>query len=196
MEYNNAFLFTGYVASGKSTALDVCRNIDDIACFELGDLVHKMYEADNDENVSDNDVGVWASGRRELHGKGYFTYELIQNLDTNMDSIAVSGIRCPEEVMQFIESGLFSNVTVIGVTANEDVRWERFSKRDGTSHEDFVDRNTREEDWGVDMVMKFADLYLVNEFTTETRFRNKVENIIENLKEDPVHSWSESWAAV
>lgn len=191
-KYENAILFAGYPASGKSTALNVCKGFGEIFCYEMGDFVREKFNKTTGEDISDNELGDWATTTRNTHGVGCFAEQLVDKISHEVPetkSVAVSGVRAPEEVSAFIESNLFNDVTVIAVVANESVRWERFTEGEDSSRKEFTQQNTCEQRWGVDRVIRKADLYMRNEWTTEQRFRNKIEGMIESLLTDRDQSW-------
>jgi len=186
MKYEKSLLFCGFPASGKSTALDVCRGFGDIFCYEMSDFVYSCFDESDtiSDEVDDNALGAWASGLKEEYGQGYFAKMLVEEINDKVPrtkSVAVSGIRSPEEVMAFHESDLFDDVVVIGVVANEDDRWERVQEREGMDKETFHQRNKREERWGTNDVIRYADVWLENNYITEDRFRTKTKLTIQQV---------------
>lgn len=179
-EIDNLFLFTGKHCSGKSTALDVCMENSDIFCYDMREFIQILFQFQSEYD----DMDTWASRLRENYGKGYFAQELCNDIAVDVPptkSVAISGVRSPEEVQAFIESNLFDDVTTISIIANNAVRWERYSEGQHTSQESFEHRNNCDVDLGVEKVIRMSDVHLENSHITKERFRRKVEMRIEEL---------------
>lgn len=150
--YKNAFLIVGMPQSGKTTALDVCKEFGNIFCFDR----NEHWEVDELIQNIEDDVPA-------------------------TKNVAIEGVRSLDEVQPFIESSLFQSVTVIAVVANASVREERFTEGDESYKYTFAMRDAHATIDGVKTAIQCCDVYLQNNWTTKERFRKKVEQTIEDL---------------
>ena len=85
-------------------------------------------------------------------------------------SIIVEGIRSPFEVDLFKEN--FDNFIILSVFANPKLRFERIKSRqredDTTDYEIFVERDQRELDFGIGVVISLSDKMIINESDLES----------------------------
>ena len=112
---------------------------------------------------------------RKEHGQ-YIVAELTikeikEILEEGFDkSIIVEGIRSPFEVNLFKEN--FDNFMILSVFANRKLRFERIKSRqredDTTDYEIFVQRDQRELDFGIGVVISLSDKIIINESDMES----------------------------
>jgi dephospho-CoA kinase len=172
----NVFLLTGFPGSGKSTALETANDMG-LFTVEMSDVVRSEYSGDEE---NDNNLGKWASSRKQEHGNGYFAECSAKFIRENIGSdrdVAISGIRSVEEVDTF--EGFFDNVIVVGIRCPKEIRWKRVFERDGVRPSEMSQRDQRERQWGLQKVLnRHTNHILYNETCTQELFKNKVKTVI------------------
>lgn len=173
------YILVGFPASGKSTALNEAYS-QGLYTIETSEVVRDKFQEETPEKVGDDALGDWATEQRNEYGVDVFALHTINRLQTAdyTGDVALSGIRCVEEVDVFKSSNLFDEVEVIGIEAGYETRFQRMKNRDDIDREYFESRMKREKDWGVEKVMnRETDLIIRNDSCSEKLFRNKFELI-------------------
>ena len=177
--YKTAYLLSGYPCSGKSTALNIFKLVEDVRCFEFSDHVRNEFKTVDDQDVSDNDLGIWAANTKENYGNNIFAKSLLEEIIDEVPkgkSVAVSGFRSPKEISVFTESDLFEQTELIFIEASEPVRWERYKESRDSTLEEFEERNEREKNWGLERVHCMSTP-IQNSYIAKERFRNKIKDL-------------------
>lgn len=178
---NKAYVFVGYPASGKSTALKTAY-AEGLHTAEMSDVVRKQYrEETGQEEADDNAIGNWATTQRLAISFGYFAEcaaELINNRVDNSSPVAISGVRSIEEVEVF-RTALEEEVTVIGIRTPKETRWKwAFEERDMRPTE-MRQRDQRENEWGLDKLLnRHTDMIIRNGNVTQDRFEQKIVDVV------------------
>lgn len=177
-----AYLFTGYPGCGKTTALREAYE-NDLQTIEMGQVVRNEYRDSElvKGSPDDNDLGKWASRKREDFGEAYFAEKAMDRvrLSGMQSDIAISGIRSMEEVEVFRNSSILETVTIVGIVASRERRAERLQGRDDANHSYLAERDQREREWGLEKVMRRGtDLVIRNNECSLARFRSKIGTVV------------------
>jgi len=101
--------------------------------------------------------------------------KIIDEKGDNLRYILIEGIRNIEEVELF--RSLTDKFVLINVTADKNTRFERILKRGREdASEDLDERDRREIGWGLEKVMKDADIVIIND-SSLTDLKYKVKEI-------------------
>ncbi len=133
--------------------------------------------------VTDSNVGMVASDLRRREGMDVIARrctERIRSLDAPV--VVVNGVRGPDEVVFFRMS--LRDFYLVEVWAPDRLRYERIRARaredDVSGYEQFLERDRREDSWGLGKAIAMADLRIANDGTLsdlEVRIRELVERI-------------------
>ncbi len=181
---NKAYLFAGYPASGKTTALKTAYE-EGLHTIEMSNVVRKKYsnETENEHReVDDNTIGQWATEQRLENSFGYFAEyaaKLARNRVDSDSNLAVSGIRSIEEVDTFKFALPETEVVTIGIRCPEPIRWKwGFEERNNRPSE-MKARDQRENEWGLDKLLnRHTDMIIRNGNVTEERFKQKIRDVV------------------
>lgn len=176
------YCFTGYPASGKSTACDIAR-ASETPVFSMGEVVRRYATASLDGDITSNAIGAWATSHREQNGNAVFaryTADIVQSSDPAV--AVIDGLRTTEELRVFRKR--FTEVVVVYVEASFETRLSRIKTR-GRDDEASFDaaslrqRDEREAEWGVEdlIAQDHHDTTLQNEGSYES-FVDAVLNIL------------------
>lgn len=183
---------TGYPSSGKSIATEVA---DDLGfhTVSMGDHIRKKTEeiwgnrlnrAEN--NKSDESVstvyGKFATQMREEHGNGIvakWCSEEIENVDGD---VFIDGMRSPEE--RYILEDKFE-IELIYINSPASLRLERIRNRgregeDSFDASDIMDRDKRENKWGLNALVQSAE-YTIHNCTTVEQYKKDLRNLLIEL---------------
>ncbi|MBS1263878.1 MAG: hypothetical protein MAG715_01071 [Methanonatronarchaeales archaeon] len=155
----------GRQGSGKSTVARVLRK-KGFDVVSMGDVVRAEAESRGVE-LSEKNLGEISDELRDEHGGGVVA-ELLLEAGVSGD-VAIDGVRSDAEVEVFREAldGFF----LVAVTASRETRFERVSGRgrsdDPKSWERFVEKERREDAWGLQEAGEMADLVIENEGSVE-----------------------------
>ncbi len=159
---------SGLPGSGKGLVSEIAVQNGAIV-ISMGDIIRKEAKK-RGESTKET-----AQNLRKEHGQ-YIVAELTikeikEILEEGFDkSIIVEGIRSPFEVNLFKEN--FDNFMILSVFANRKLRFERIKSRqredDTTDYEIFVQRDQRELDFGIGVVISLSDKIIINESDMES----------------------------
>lgn len=188
----HCFALAGLPGSGKSTVADIIVDElteygEDATSTEVSDFVRTRFEAQEDESVTDNELGRWAAEQKAENGDGFFARQMVQHW-TGEDSphVVISGLRSPEEA-EAVRDGFGDNATIVAVWTLPDIRFERkYGEVPSTDHpqwETFTERNEREtHEWGC--AEFFTDEgpsdYVIPNNSTLEELEGKVQAIVRN----------------
>lgn len=159
---------SGLPGSGKGLVSEIALQKGAMV-ISMGDIIRKEAKK-RGESTKET-----AQNLRKEHGQ-YIVAELTikeikEILEEGFDkSIIVEGIRSPFEVNLFKEN--FDNFMILSVFANRKLRFERIKSRqredDTTDYEIFVQRDQRELDFGIGVVISLSDKIIINESDMES----------------------------
>ena len=159
---------SGLPGSGKGLVSEIAVQNGAIV-ISMGDIIRKEAKK-RGESTKET-----AQNLRKEHGQ-YIVAELTikeikEILEEGFDkSLIVEGIRSPFEVNLFKEN--FDNFMILSVFANRKLRFERIKSRqredDTTDYEIFVQRDQRELDFGIGVVISLSDKIIINESDMES----------------------------
>ena len=159
---------SGLPGSGKGLVSEIAVQNGAIV-ISMGDIIRK------EAKIRGESTKETAQNLRKEHGQ-YIVAELTikeikEILEEGFDkSIIVEGIRSPFEVNLFKEN--FDNFMILSVFANRKLRFERIKSRqredDTTDYEIFVQRDQRELDFGIGVVISLSAKIIINESDMES----------------------------
>lgn len=191
---------TGLPASGKTEVANFIKEMG-IPSINMGDVIRKEFQKMDDlENISNQrfevhkskicditnqrvcDIGKYADYLRKKEGMNTIAKRCIPEIEKIIDEkgdnlryILIEGIRNIEEVELF--RSLTDKFVLINVTADKNTRFERILKRGREdASEDLEERDRREIGWGLEKVMKDADIVIIND-SSLTDLKYKVKEI-------------------
>jgi len=177
----------GMPGSGKTTIANIAKNMG-IRVVSMGDVVRE-WAAHAGMAMDDKSVGGFANDERRKFGNDIWAKRTIEKLidDKGSDNvILIEGIRSIWEVNTF-RKYLGNNFTLIAVICPPRVRFERIRrrKRDDSprNYDEFLERDRREEGWGILEAVKKADIQIENTGSLED-FISSVENILKGIVSD------------
>lgn len=165
----------GRQGSGKSTVGAVLsgRGFDVVS---MGDAVRAEARSRGLEVTGEN-LGRISNELREERGRGAVA-ELLLEGDGLEGDVVIDGIRGLPEVEVFREG--LDHFFLVAVTASREARFERVTGRarsdDVSGREEFLEKEEREDSWGLQGAIDAADLVLENEGSLE-ELRERVERI-------------------
>lgn len=170
---------TGLHGSGKTEVAKALARFD-VPCVRMGDVVWEEVRRRGHE-VTEANVAKVAGELREREGLGAVAKRcipLIRARAKGKRAVAVDGIRGAAEVNEF-RRAFGKNFHLIAVQAGEQTRYSRIASRgradDASTPKRFVEKNRREEDWGLKDALALADFAIVNEGTIEELHRKAVD---------------------
>lgn len=176
---------TGLPASGKTEVANFIKEMG-IPSINMGDVIRKEFQKMDDlENITNQrvcDIGKYADYLRKKEGMNTIAKRCIPEIEKIIDEkgdnlryILIEGIRNIEEVELF--RSLTDKFVLINVTADKNTRFERILKRGREdASEDLEERDRREIGWGLEKVMKDADIVIIND-SSLTDLKYKVKEI-------------------
>ncbi|MEM0202851.1 MAG: AAA family ATPase [Archaeoglobaceae archaeon] len=172
--------FVGYPLAGKSTASEVAKELG-IPVVVMGDVVREEAIKRGIEPTAEN-LGKIAEELRKKEGMDAIAKRCIPKIRSHYPVVLVDGIRGIAEVMALKKA--FGNVVLIAIEAPLEVRFERAKMRkrsdDVATIEDLIERDRREESWGLKKAMEIADFTIENTGDQES-FREKVKALLQKL---------------
>lgn len=172
--------FVGYPLSGKSTAAEVAKELG-IPVVTMGDVVREEALKRGLEPNSGN-LGKIASELREKEGMDAIAKRCIPRIRSMGRVVFVDGIRGIAEVNTFKKA--FEDFALIAIECPIEIRLERAKQRkrsdDVLSVDELIERDRREESWGLKEAMEVADFTIENKGDLE-EFREKVREILRKL---------------
>ncbi len=171
--------FVGYPLSGKSTAAQVARELG-IPVVVMGDVVREEAMRRGLE-LTDENLGKMASELRQRDGMDAIAKRCIPKIreaSKECGVVVVDGIRGIAEIERFKRT-FGDDFILIAIECPLEVRFERAKMRkrsdDVESIESLIERDRREESWGLKEAMEMAD------FTIENT--SNYEDFIETVRE-------------
>jgi len=168
--------------SGKSEAVKIAKD-KNIPVLRMGDMVWEETKKQGLE-INDPNVGKVANDMRKAHGMDIWakkTYEKIKDIK-NEKILVIDGIRNREE-SDFFKEKLGKDFIIVAVTVSDEERYERAMNRnradDSKDLNKIKERDRRELSWGLDKVIKNADIKISNEDDIKL-FRNEIKKVFEN----------------
>lgn len=158
--------FVGYPLSGKSTAAKVAKELG-IPVVVMGDVVREE-AVRRGVRLTDENLGKIASELRRKDGMDAIAKRCIPKIrDMAKDSgvVVVDGIRGMAEVERF-KKAFGEDFVLIAIECPAEIRFERAKMRkrsdDVESIEDLIERDRREESWGLKDAMEAANFTIEN----------------------------------
>lgn len=167
--------FVGRQGSGKSTASRVLgeKGFD---VLSMGDVMRKEAERRGIEPTEEG-LGSLSEEIRKEGGMGAVADLLLENEELDGD-VVIDGIRGAPEVEVFREG--LDDFFLVAVTAPEEQRFDRVKSRgrrdDVRTKADFVEKESREDEWGLQEALEEADTVIENDSSLRD-FREDVERI-------------------
>jgi dephospho-CoA kinase len=172
--------------SGKSTAVEHAKS-KGIPVFRMGDAVWAEVRS-RGLKLENAVVGKIANEMRQSHGPGIWAQRTLDNVRTAKPSglIIIDGCRSTQELDVF-KKEFGSDLHVVAILATQKIRFKRLKTRarqdDIKTLADLRARDQREVKWGLDIVIKNANIKLRNE-GTEAQLKQSMANLIKQfLKE-------------
>lgn len=176
-------------ASGKTEASNVARALG-IPVIQMGDVIRAEVKA-RGLKITEEIVGKVANDIRDREGMGAVALRCvpyIKNAIKNADSkvVVIDGIRGVAEAEVYRKS-FGDQFTLIAIHAPQKARFEwamaRKREDDIENRKSFLQKDERENSWGLPEAMKIADFSIENDYTLE-EFRQRVKTIIESITRD------------
>lgn len=183
---------TGYPSSGKSIATDMADKVgfhtvimgDHIRqkTKEMwGDRLNRAKNNESNESVS-TVYGKFATQMREKYGNGIvaeWCSEEIKNVDGD---VFIDGMRSPEE--RYILEDKF-DIELIYINSPASLRLERMRNRgrdgeDSFDASDIMDRDQRENEWGLNELVQSAE-HTIHNCTTVEQYEEDLRNVLVEL---------------
>lgn len=170
---------TGMPGAGKDEFIKVAAGLG-LNDLHMGNTV-KEYARSSGIEMNDGEVGKFATGEREKHGKQIWAERTLKDLN-GQKNIVIDGLRCLEELdyMRQVESEL----VVVAIFANRQDRLSRILKRkredDIKDINGLIKRDMRELSWGIGSVISLADFMIVNSGSLD-EFKEKSLALLHDL---------------
>jgi len=177
---------TGLPGSGKSFLASIAGELG-LKIYSMGDIVRE--EAIKRFGISDKDVvAKLAEDLRREYGEDAVAKLIIERIMEGDDTeyIVIDGVRSPNEIETFRKK---FNIIIIGVIASRAVRYIRIIKRgridDISSMKEFMEREKKEREFGLERVLYSSDIYFFNEnIDKETARKYAKEMFIKILNDE------------
>ena len=170
--------FAGMPFSGKSEAVKIAKELN-IPVIRMGDMVWKETKNQGLE-INDSNVGKIANNMRKKHGMDIWakrTLDHIKKLEKT-ELLVIDGIRNSEEV-DFFKKNLGQDFILVAIDVSDKIRYKRAMSRgredDSKDLKLIKERDKREKSWGLDKLIKSADIIIKNE--------GSLENLQKNIKD-------------
>ncbi len=184
---NYALGVTGYPSSGKSIVKDIAEEIG-FKTISMGDQIRKrtrknwteiLSAAEKGESVeTPSDVyGEFATKMREKHGRGIVAKWCKEDILNSNRPVFIDGMRSPEERESFEE---YIAVDLLFIHAPASLRYNWIKERarddeDNFSINSFINRDKRENGWGLNELIQNAD-FTIHNCTTQENFESQIED--------------------
>jgi len=169
--------------SGKSEAVKIAKKMK-IPVIRMGDMVWEEVKKRNQE-INDENVGFVANEMREKYGKDIWAKKTIDKIRKIKDTkhLVIDGIRNLEEVEAF-EKELADDFILVAVKVSDEIRYKRAMNRNREDDSKDIDlikkRDKREISWGLEKVIKSADIAISNESTVKD-FQEEIKEIFNKI---------------
>jgi dephospho-CoA kinase len=176
-------ILTGMPGSGKSSAVELAKQ-KGIPVFRMGDAVWAEVRF-RGLALENEVVGKIASEMRQTHGPGIWamrTVELVRKAKP-AKLIIIDGCRSHAEIDIF-QKEFGPDLQVVAIIATQKTRFKRLKARsrqdDIKTLSDLKARDQREVKWGLDKVIKTAQIKVRNE-GTEIDLKKSLGHLIERM---------------
>lgn len=176
--------FTGMPFSGKSEAVKIARE-KNIPVVRMGDMVWEETKKQGFD-LSDENVGRIANEMRKKFGRNIWAIKTLEKIKSMkiLDLLVIDGIRNKEEI-DFFKSRLGHDFVVFAIVVPDGIRYERAMSRgredDSQDLKKIKERDRREIGWGLDSVIKNADVKILNDGSFDD-FRNEIRRVFDANK--------------
>jgi len=172
---------TGMQGSGKAAVRQVAEIIG-YSTVVMGDEVREEAKRRNMESTPGN-LGKLMLKLRDEEGPAAIAKRCIPKIEKAKSNIVIiDGVRSQAEVEEFKKH--FKDLTLIAVHASPKTRFQRLFHRERTdapgSWQTFIERDIRELNLGLGVVIASADYMIVNEGTKE-QVRQKAREVLEDV---------------
>lgn len=170
VSFLKVLILTGMPGSGKSTAVELAK-MRGKPVFRMGDMVWTEVRARGLE-LENEVVGKVANEMRDKHGPGIWAERTVEQVRKGGDAplIIIDGCRSRAELDVFRKE-FGADLYIVAIMAPQRTRFERLKARarkdDIRTLEELRARDRREIRWGLDEVMKAADVKIRNDGTVE-----------------------------
>ncbi len=171
----------GKAGAGKDTVSQILE--DQFPAVRMGEVPVQETRLRGLE-VTDRNVGAVATDLRRKEGMDAIARRCVKRI-REMDSevVVVNGIRGSAEVELFRRE--FPDFHLIEVWAPGKLRYRRIIGRgradDIDSYQDFLDRDQREESWGLDEAISMAESMIINDGSLE-ELEERTWEVVENIE--------------
>lgn len=174
--------FVGLPGSGKSEASKIARDVG-IKIINGGDLIRNE-TLNRKLPITDENVGYVANILRKEMGMDAIVKMCIPIIDSiKEDIVLIDSIRNIEEV-ETLKNRYGDNFILIRINAPFDKRIERMRKRarddDVSTTEQLIEREKREQAWGINKVMELAEISIHNNGDLDN-FQIHIKDIYRNI---------------
>lgn len=183
---------TGYPSSGKSVARQVADEVG-FHTVSMGDYIRQKTEElwgdrlsqaegdDSSQSVS-KVYGEFATQMREEYGNGIVAEWCSEDIENINRDVFIDGMRSPEEMYTLKDK--FS-IELIYINSPASLRLERIRSRGRDGEESFdasdiIERDKRENQWGLNKLAQSAE-YTIHNCTTIERYEKDLENLLVEL---------------
>lgn len=166
----------GLPGSGKTTAIEAIEDLGVVAT--MGDVVRNEVKKRNLEPSGVN-IGKIAKELREEGGPAIIAKKCVDLIKSkNKEVIFIDGVRSLSEINIFRK---FWKFPIIAIVIDEKIRFNRLFERnrsdDPKSLEELNERDKREIDFGLDIVLENAD-YVIHNNSTIKDLKNKTRKVV------------------
>ncbi|PTD93899.1 dephospho-CoA kinase [archaeon SCG-AAA382B04] len=173
--------FIGKQASGKTTAANSLS--EDVPVVVMGDCVRKETR-NRGYPLTEKNIGKVANELREKNGMDAIAQLAIPEIkEKDSEVVAIDGIRGKAEIDAYREE-FGEKFVSIAILATKKTRFDRTKQRersdDATTWDSFIEKDKREENWGLDEAIREADHQIKNE-TNLSDFKKKVNDLVSEI---------------
>lgn len=189
----NVICTVGYPGCGKSVVVEVAEEVG-IPTVIMGNRVRERAVAELGDELAEGEdsesklIGEWATEQRKKHGNEIVSKWTVAYVFSSIEdgTVLIDGVRSPEEIEVFEES--FENVYVIKIESDIENRFNRIKDRgrDGEEELDISglrERDSREEEWGLDRTVEMADVTIQNNTKELSEFKQDIRDVLESYTE-------------
>lgn len=178
MSENRIIVLSGPPGSGKASVGHILEQRG-WKLLSLGDVVRSEVASRNLEPTPSN-IGFVAQDMRDEYGPAIVMERLLLDIEDALEHnhVVIDGLRQIEELERLQSSQ--PRMIVIAIESSESDRRERINSRSRSDDSNFDEREAREWGWGLDMVMKLADITIMND-GTEDDFRLSIIHSLQTI---------------
>ena len=178
MSENRIIVLSGPPGSGKASVGHILAQRG-WKLLSLGDVVRSEVASSNLEPTPSN-IGFVAQDMRDEYGPAIVMERLLLDIEDALEHnhVVIDGLRQIEELERLQSSQ--PRMIVIAIESSESDRRERINSRSRSDDSNFDEREAREWGWGLDLVMKLADITIMND-GTEDDFRLSIIHSLQTI---------------